>query len=124
MRSIVFILIASFLFSSDAAWLKHHFEKGRKKKEVRYLSEAQLLFSVSIKLYRTLISSQDSHTCNFTLSCSHFAEKAIKKYGVLLGLLIASDRLQRCVEWSRNYYPRDPISGLAIDYPIEYYSLK
>lgn len=124
MRFITTFLISAFIFSSDAAWLRAHFEKGNNKKRVDSVQEIDLLFYASLKIYREFISSQDSHTCNFTLSCSHFAEEAVRRYGLFIGLLMASDRLQRCVAWSRSYYPRDPISGLAIDYPIEYYFLK
>lgn len=124
MRFMAALLISALVFSSDATWLRAHFEKGNDKKHMASVQEINLLFYTSLKIYRNFISSQDSHTCNFTLSCSHFAEDAVKRYGLFIGLLMASDRLQRCVAWSRSYYPRDPISGLAIDYPIEYYLLK
>jgi hypothetical protein len=47
--------------------------------------------------------------------------KAIQEYGAFHGFLMASDRLQRCFGASRKYYPRDPKTGYAIDYPVEAY---
>ena len=84
-------------------------------------SEIKLAFSGLIRFYQIYISSQDAPSCNFTLTCSRFMTKAIQEYGAFHGFLMASDRLQRCFGASRKYYPRDPKTGYAIDYPIEAY---
>ncbi len=84
-------------------------------------SEVKLVFSGFIRFYQIYISSQDAPSCNFTLTCSRFMTKAIQEYGALHGFLMASDRLQRCFGLSRKYYPRDPKTGYAIDYPVEAY---
>lgn len=86
-------------------------------------SELKLVFIGIIRFYQLFISSQDQHTCNFTESCSRFGISAIKKYGIFYGLLIASDRVQRCNVVGRKYYPIDKETGLSIDYPVEEYSL-
>jgi len=57
------------------------------------------------------------------MSCSHFGMEAIQEYGILHGLLMASDRLQRCNGLSRKFYPEDPKTTLAIDFPLEAYYL-
>lgn len=124
MKKIIVFLIPILIFSSDSSWLKSQLTKKNNGIKKEFTSELKFALITAIRLYRTFISSQDSHTCNFTVSCSRFSEKAIKKYGILFGLLIASDRLQRCVRWSRNYYNIDPISGLAVDFPLEYYYLR
>ena len=85
------------------------------------VSELKLISTGLIRFYQIFISTQDIPACNFTLSCSHFASKAIKKYGLFFGLLMASDRLQRCNGVGKVYYPVDLETGLAIDYPIENY---
>lgn len=84
-------------------------------------SELKLVFLGLIKFYQLFISSQDQDACNFTISCSRFAISAIKQYGIFHGLLIASDRIQRCNGLGRKYYPIDKDTGLSIDNSIEYY---
>jgi putative component of membrane protein insertase Oxa1/YidC/SpoIIIJ protein YidD len=84
-------------------------------------SEIKLAFSGLIRFYQIYISSQDAPACNFTLTCSRFMTEAIQEYGAVHGFLMASDRLQRCFGASRKYYPIDPKTGYAIDYPVEAY---
>lgn len=84
-------------------------------------SEIKLAFSGIIRFYQLYVSSQDAPSCNFTLTCSRFMTKAIQEYGAIHGFLMSSDRLQRCFGASRKYYPRDPKTGYAIDYPVEAY---
>lgn len=59
-------------------------------------SEIKFVLLGSLKLYQTLISSQDMSVCNFTPSCSHFSNEAFRKAGFVKGVLLTSDRLQRC----------------------------
>lgn len=87
------------------------------------LSESKLAFKGFIVLYQQLISSQDTSECIFTLSCSNFAISAVNKFGIFHGLLMSSDRLQRCNGLGIKYYPINAKKGLAIDYPIENYYL-
>jgi len=89
----------------------------------REVSELKLIATGLIRLYQLFISSQDMPVCNFTLSCSHFGMAAIRKYGFFYGILMISDRLQRCNGIGRKYYSIDSRTGLAIDYPIEVYYL-
>ena len=51
-----------------------------------------------IRFYQNFISTQhDNHRmCTFIPSCSRFSVEAIKYYGVFKGILLTSDRLQRC----------------------------
>jgi len=84
-------------------------------------SEVRLAFTGIIRLYQVFLSSQDAPACNFTLTCSRFTTKAIQKYGAIHGILMGGDRLQRCFGLSRKYYPLDPKTGYAIDYPVEVY---
>ena len=83
----------------------------------RTTSEFKLTAHAAIRLYRALISSQDGSTCNFTLSCSRYAERAIDAHG-LEGLLLASDRIQRCNGLGVGSYPYNPETGKCID-PLE-----
>jgi len=55
-----------------------------------------------IRVYQFIFSKQQGDVCNFKPSCSHFAYKAIKKYG-LLGIIMTFDRLERCNGSAWNY---------------------
>ena len=38
--------------------------------------------------------------CRFTLTCSHYGEQAIKKYGLAHGGYLAASRVLRCGPWT------------------------
>lgn len=78
-------------------------------------NEAKLLLLGLIRFYQIFLSSQDGDHCGFTPTCSHFGQEALKQYGVVEGILMTSDRLQRCNGWSNSYYPIDPVTDRAID---------
>ncbi|MBN2357699.1 membrane protein insertion efficiency factor YidD [candidate division KSB1 bacterium] len=76
-----------------------------------------------IRFYQLFISSQQNNqsVCIFTPSCSRFGLRAIKKYGLLQGILMTSDRLQRCHGFAGKYYQRPNQNGKYPD-PIERYA--
>lgn len=74
-----------------------------------------------IKFYQFFISTQDMPVCNFTPSCSQFGANSLREFGVLRGILLTSDRLQRCNGFSAPYYQIDYQSGKYID-PVQTYS--
>jgi putative membrane protein insertion efficiency factor len=88
-------------------------------------SEMKLLATGLIRFYQLFISSQDMPVCNFTPSCSQFGMKAIEKYGFFRGVLLTSDRLQRChsmtLRNSHQFYSFDETTGRLFD-PVENYS--
>ncbi|MEO0075576.1 MAG: membrane protein insertion efficiency factor YidD, partial [candidate division WOR-3 bacterium] len=54
--------------------------------------------------YKRIISPlQGQQICNFSPTCSEFARQSIRKYGLVLGTLMTSDRLQRCNPWAWTY---------------------
>lgn len=88
------------------------------------LSRAQgvkLLLIGAIRLYQKFISPQDVPTCNFVPGCSQFGVEAIGQLGVLRGILLTSDRLQRCNSMSTSRYQMDYKSGELID-PVRIYA--
>ena len=99
---------------------KHRIHKHRSE-----TSEFKLLGMGLIRLYQRFISTQDMPVCNFTPSCSLFGIQAISKYGFFLGILLTSDRLQRChgaaIQYSPRYYSFDGKTGRLFD-PVENYS--
>ena len=52
-----------------------------------------------IHLYRLLISPLLGDRCRFYPSCSHYAEEAVLKHGVLKGGWLALKRLGKCHPW-------------------------
>lgn len=74
-----------------------------------------------IKFYQLFISTQDVPVCNFTPSCSQFGIEAIQRFGIIRGVLLTSDRLQRCNGMSTSRYQIDHVTGKLID-PIKFYN--
>ncbi|NOX36085.1 MAG: membrane protein insertion efficiency factor YidD [Calditrichaeota bacterium] len=85
-------------------------------------SEPARLFLGVITLYQTFISSQDAPACNFTPSCSRFGQAALSRAGVWKGILLTSDRLQRCngLPGREGFYPIDHETHRFFD-PIDVY---
>jgi uncharacterized protein len=53
-----------------------------------------------IRVYQRVISPALPRRCKYYPSCSQYAVEAIKRYGVLRGLVLAVWRLLRCNPWS------------------------
>jgi len=72
---------------------------GVRKESLKYPSPFAILKSIpsgAIIIYQRVISPQQGGVCNFEPSCSQFTLLSIKKYGIIEGILMTSDRLQRC----------------------------
>ena len=57
----------------------------------------------SIHLYQATLSpiyEKMGVQCRFTVTCSHYGEEAIRKYGVAKGGYLASKRILRCGPWT------------------------
>ncbi len=46
----------------------------------------------AIQFYRRRIASQSTDRCPFRISCSHFAEKAVERFGFFRGVALFIDR--------------------------------
>ena len=53
-----------------------------------------------IRLYQALISPLLGPRCKYHPSCSEYAVGAVRRYGILRGLVLAAWRLVRCNPWS------------------------
>ena len=136
---LVILLISLFISSSNSyaqtrtglAFIveSNPLQSREKRDDVRMdfsgTSEMKLLSMGLIRFYQLFISSQDLPVCNFTPSCSQFGMKAMQKYRFFRGVLLTSDRLQRChgmtKRYSPQYYPFDEKTGKLFD-PVENYS--
>ena len=55
-----------------------------------------------ISLYQILISPHLGSNCKFSPSCSNYSIEALKKYGLVKGLYLASIRILKCNPWNKN----------------------
>jgi uncharacterized protein len=66
-------------------------------------------FVAPIKLYQKLVSPTLGQRCKYYPSCSEYAAQAIRKFGILRGLVLAGWRLLRCNPWSHGGF--DPVEA-------------
>jgi putative component of membrane protein insertase Oxa1/YidC/SpoIIIJ protein YidD len=62
-------------------------------------------FSALLSLYRSVIRKARPAVCQMYPSDSSYAVQAIQKHGPAKGILLASDRLQRCGNDLKQYEP-------------------
>jgi putative membrane protein insertion efficiency factor len=62
-----------------------------------------------ITVYHRVISPALPRRCKYEPTCSAYAERAIKEYGILRGLVLAGWRLLRCNPWSHGGF--DPVES-------------
>lgn len=65
------------------------------------------LVLILLRGYKTLVSPLLPPSCRFTPTCSEYAMEAVRKRGVVQGLLLAIWRLLRCHPFARGGY--DPV---------------
>ena len=53
-----------------------------------------------IRLYQRTLSPALPARCKYHPSCSEYAVQAVRRYGVLRGIVLAGWRLLRCNPWS------------------------
>jgi uncharacterized protein len=68
---------------------------------------ARTVVLLPIRAYQRLISPMLGAHCKYHPSCSEYAVQAIRRFGILRGLVLAGWRLLRCNPWSRGGF--DPV---------------
>jgi len=53
-----------------------------------------------VRFYQRFVSPAIPQRCKYHPSCSEYAVTAIRRYGILRGLVLAGWRLLRCNPWS------------------------
>lgn len=71
------------------------------------MSAVRLLAVAPIRLYQRVISPALGGRCKYYPSCSEYAAQAIRRFGILRGLVLAGWRLVRCNPWSHGGF--DPV---------------
>jgi putative membrane protein insertion efficiency factor len=61
---------------------------------------ARSVATAPVRLYQRFVSPALPQTCKYHPSCSAYAVTAIRRYGILRGLVLAGWRLLRCNPWS------------------------
>jgi putative membrane protein insertion efficiency factor len=64
-----------------------------------------------IHFYQKYVSPLSGSTCHYTPTCSRYTGEAIRKFGLLKGMLMGTDRLIRCHPGQREH---------PLDVPKEY----
>jgi uncharacterized protein len=84
-------------------------DRGRPGAAARAARAAAL---APIALYQRWISPAIPRRCKYEPTCSRYAVEAIKRYGVLRGVVLASWRLLRCNPFSHGGY--DPVEAQRV----------
>ena len=61
------------------------------------------------------MTSITPRVCRYEPTCSHYAEQAVRRHGVVRGLALAGWRLLRCNPWSKGGY--DPVPEDDVEVP-------
>jgi uncharacterized protein len=62
-----------------------------------------------IRFYQRVISPAFPRRCKYEPTCSEYAVRAVREFGILRGLILAGWRLLRCNPWSHGGY--DPVEA-------------
>jgi putative membrane protein insertion efficiency factor len=60
----------------------------------------RFLVTAPVRLYQRVISPALPARCKYHPSCSEYAVRAVRSYGILRGVTLAGWRLLRCNPWS------------------------
>jgi putative membrane protein insertion efficiency factor len=64
------------------------------------MTALRTLVIAPLRLYQRVISPALPARCKYYPSCSEYAVQAVKRYGILRGVVLAAWRLLRCNPWS------------------------
>jgi putative membrane protein insertion efficiency factor len=72
----------------------------------------RMVVTLPIVAYQRLVSPLLVPRCRYYPSCSQYAVEAIRRFGILRGLVLAAWRLLRCNPWSHGGY--DPVEAQRV----------
>jgi uncharacterized protein len=76
---------------------------------------ARRIAVLPIRAYQIFISPMFGAHCKYYPSCSEYAVQAVRRFGILRGLVLAGWRLLRCNPWSRGGF--DPVEDQRLFKP-------
>jgi uncharacterized protein len=65
------------------------------------------IFILPIRIYQYMVSPLIPGACRFTPTCSEYSADAIKKHGVIKGVILGIKRIGKCHPWGGSGY--DPV---------------
>ena len=75
------------------------------------------LLLLPIRFYRACISPLFPPTCRYTPTCSQYAMQALRRFGPLRGLWLATLRILRCHPWGG--CGEDPVPDTFVLFPYK-----
>ena len=90
---------------------------------IKKINPAGILYGGSLYIYQNVLSKHISADCLFTPGCSEFSKQAIKEYGLLKGIILSVDRVNRCnriAAQDLKHYTTDPKTNRYPD-PVSRY---
>lgn len=99
--------ISAQILSSDLLLIKQKNESVIPEKNIRKYTNLSknkwqaynpinLTFSGLMFFYQNVLSNQVNAGCIYSPSCSEFSKQCIKKHGLVKGIFLSADRVQRC----------------------------
>jgi len=80
---------------------------------LKKLNPLHVIFGGALYVYQNVLSKHLSADCLYAPSCSEYGKQAVRQYGLLKGMVMTADRLNRCNRIAatdlRRYSP-DPIT--------------
>ncbi|HEX2070844.1 MAG TPA: membrane protein insertion efficiency factor YidD [Thermoleophilaceae bacterium] len=64
------------------------------------MTAARTVVVAPVRFYQRFVSPALPNRCKYYPSCSQYAVTAVRRYGILRGLVLAGWRLLRCNPWS------------------------
>ena len=79
------------------------------------MTAVRSLAILPIRAYQRLLGPMIGGRCKYYPSCSEYAAQAIRRFGILRGLVLAAWRLLRCNPWSHGGF--DPVEDQRLFTP-------
>ena len=64
------------------------------------MTTARAIVVAPVRFYQRFVSPAIPRRCKYHPTCSQYAVTAVRRYGILRGLILAGWRLLRCNPWS------------------------
>ena len=84
------------LSQSQTDRVKHTYIYKNEPSKFKKFNPFGLLLGGTLYLYQNILSKHISADCLYTPSCSEFSKQAIKEEGLLRGVILSIDRVNRC----------------------------
>lgn len=91
LRLILFVIAITFIGASSYKWSAPKIKKNSQKG----MSKNIPFLIYPVRFYTKYLSPQNGATCRFRPSCSVYSRIAVQRFGILKGLLLTFERLER-----------------------------